>query len=50
MVKYLFSPWLTPESILAALNIRIGIDYPKPIVVHEKARQKALTAYNAISV
>ena len=49
-IKYLFSPWLTPESILAALNIRIGIDYPKPIVVHEKARQKALAAYNAISV
>lgn len=49
-IKYLFSPWLTPEPILAALNIRIGIDYPKPIVDHEKARQKALAAYNIISV
>ena len=49
-VKYLFSPWLTPEPILTALNIRIGIDYPEPIVDHEKARQRALAAYNAISI
>ena len=49
-VKYLFSPWLTPEPILTALNIRIGIDYPEPIVDHEKARQRALAAYNSISI
>ncbi len=45
-VKYLFAPWLTPELFLSGLNIKLGIDYPKPIVDHDRARQKALEAYD----
>ena len=29
-------------------NFEIRLDYPKPIVVHEKARLKALSAFKRI--
>lgn len=46
--KYLFAPWIAPENLLSRLNIKLGIDYPKPIVDHTKARQRALEAYNEL--
>ena len=42
--KFLHRPWeLNNENIL-----KLGIDYPKPIVIHEKARLKALEAFKKI--
>ena len=42
--KYLHKPWeLNDEKIL-----KIGIDYPAPIVIHEQARAKALNAFKKI--
>ena len=42
--KYLHKPWeLNDEKIL-----KLGKDYPFPIVVHEKARLKALDAFKKI--
>ena len=45
-IKYLFTPWLAPENLLSRLNIKLGINYPEPIVDHIKARQMALEAYD----
>ena len=42
--KYIHRPWeLKDEKI-----IKIGKDYPKPIVIHEKARERALKAFKKI--
>ena len=42
--KFLHKPWeLNDEKIL-----RLGKDYPCPIVIHEEARQKALNAFKKI--
>ena len=42
--KFLHKPWeLNNENIL-----KLGKDYPKPIVIHEKARLKALEAFKRI--
>ena len=42
--KFIHKPWeLNDEKIL-----KLGFDYPNPIVIHEKARQKALNAFKKI--
>ena len=43
--KYLYQPWACPPEILAAAEIRLGRSYPKPIVKHKPARERALEAY-----
>lgn len=47
-IKYLFSPWLTPQDLLNKLDIKLGRDYPNPIIDHETARKTALAAYHEI--
>ena len=42
--KFIHKPWeLKDEKIL-----KIGVDYPLPLVVHEEARAKALNAFKKI--
>ena len=42
--KFIHKPWeINDEKIL-----KIGKEYPIPIVIHEKARQKALSAFKKI--
>ena len=42
--KFVHKPWeLKNEKIL-----KLGSDYPAPIVIHEKARLKALSAFKKI--
>ena len=42
--KFIHKPWdLKDEKIL-----KLGADYPSPIVIHEKARLKALNAFKKI--
>ena len=42
--KFIHKPWeFKDEKIL-----KLGSDYPRPIVIHEKARQKALNAFKKI--
>ncbi|RCW76837.1 cryptochrome/photolyase family protein [Saliterribacillus persicus] len=43
--KYLVEPWKAPTEILENANIKIGVDYPEPIVEHDFARKRALSAY-----
>ena len=44
-VKYLFSPWEAPEEVLNSAGIKLGEDYPVPIVDLKKSREKALAAF-----
>ena len=42
--KWIHKPWEAPEDELSKAGIRLGDDYPKPIVDHGFARQRALEA------
>lgn len=43
--KHLNAPWEAPEHVLKSAGVELGITYPKPIVDHAVARQKALAAF-----
>lgn len=43
--KYLNAPWKAPEDVLKHAGIELGKTYPKPIVEHSVAREKALSAF-----
>ena len=42
--KFIHKPWEFKNSLI----FKIGKDYPEPIVIHEKAREKALNAFKKI--
>jgi deoxyribodipyrimidine photo-lyase len=42
---FIHEPWRMPLDIQSSCNTFIGKDYPKPIVEHAFARERALTAY-----
>jgi deoxyribodipyrimidine photo-lyase len=42
---YIHEPWKMPADLQVSLGMRIGRDYPPPIVDHAFARQRALSAY-----
>jgi deoxyribodipyrimidine photo-lyase len=46
---FIHKPWLAPHPVLAQAGITLGRDYPQPIVVHEKARERALAAFKSLS-
>jgi len=46
--KYLHRPWEAPAAVLAEAGVTLGESYPRPIVDHKQARQRALDAYAAI--
>ncbi|MEQ8307481.1 MAG: deoxyribodipyrimidine photo-lyase [Hoeflea sp.] len=46
--KYIHKPWDAPEDVLSKAGVRLGDTYPHPIVEHQKARQRALAAYDKI--
>jgi deoxyribodipyrimidine photo-lyase len=43
--KHIHAPWQAPEAALDAAGVKLGRDYPAPIVDHAQARARALTAY-----
>ena len=43
--KYLYNPWEAPKEILESANVRLGDNYPLPIVEIGTSRQKALEAF-----
>ncbi|WP_330926193.1 deoxyribodipyrimidine photo-lyase [Candidatus Sororendozoicomonas aggregata] len=47
--KYLFDPWLAPESVLRQANIVLGSTYPKPIVDLKVSRNKAMEAFQSLA-
>lgn len=42
------SPWKAPKNVLEAAGVKLGENYPLPLVDHAEARLKALAAFKAI--
>ena len=38
--KYIYEPWDAPSDVLRAAGIRIGVDYPEPVVEHKEASKR----------
>ncbi len=47
-LKHLFDPWTADQPTLNTAGVQLGKTYPKPIVDHVAARNKALDAFNRI--
>jgi deoxyribodipyrimidine photo-lyase len=48
LIEYLHTPWLANSEILRQAKLKLGKDYPCPIVNHSQARLKALDAWRQI--
>jgi deoxyribodipyrimidine photo-lyase len=46
--RYVHRPWEAPAALLKDSNIELGKTYPKPIVDHGAARDRALILYQSI--
>ena len=46
--KAIHTPWEAGEDVLRKAGIELGKTYPKPILDHKKARQRALDAYEKV--
>lgn len=40
--RFIHQPWLAPSEVLRATGVRLGADYPRPIVDHAEARARFL--------
>ena len=47
-VPLLHQPWTASPLELAAAGVRLGVDYPAPLVDHATARARALAAYASL--
>lgn len=43
--RYIHEPWTTPEQLLKDAKVKLGHNYPRPIVDHAMARKRALHAF-----
>jgi deoxyribodipyrimidine photo-lyase len=46
--KWVHQPWRAPAAVLQTAGVRLGADYPEPIVPHEIARNLALEAFHQL--
>jgi deoxyribodipyrimidine photo-lyase len=46
--KYLHKPWEAKDDILEKAGIKLGEDYPEPIVDLKKSREDALEAFKSL--
>jgi deoxyribodipyrimidine photo-lyase len=44
----LHAPWAAKPLELAAAGVELGKDYPRPIVMHDEAREKTLARYAVV--
>jgi deoxyribodipyrimidine photo-lyase len=47
--RFLHNPWDAPAEVLKEAGIRLGQDYPRPIVDLKESRQRALDAFSGLS-
>ena len=47
-VPMLHAPWLAQPLMLESAGVRLGADYPRPIVDHDSARRKTLDRYAVV--
>lgn len=46
--KYLFKPWTAPEAVLQQAEVKLGDNYPFPIVDIKTSRERALAAFQSL--
>ncbi|MCA9396014.1 MAG: deoxyribodipyrimidine photo-lyase, partial [Candidatus Omnitrophica bacterium] len=46
--KYIHKPWEAPEAVLKSAGVRLGKDYPGPVIDHFSAKKHALDRYQKI--
>lgn len=46
--RFIHNPWEATESELCAAGVKLGTTYPRPIIEHGAARDRALEAFNSI--
>ncbi len=46
--KFIHQPWASPADVLASAGVKLGKDYPQPMVDHGEARVAALAALKSI--
>lgn len=47
--RCIHAPWTAPPMVLAEAGVRLGATYPRPIVDHNEARERALAALKTVS-
>jgi len=47
--QYLHSPWEAPADVLRRAGVRLGVDYPQPVVDLAESRHRALDAFRSLS-
>ncbi len=45
---YVHKPWEAPAAVLARAGVKLGETYPRPVVDHARARDRALAAFRAL--
>lgn len=46
--RFIHRPWEAPAGELRAAGVKLGSTYPSPVVHHEEARKRALSAYASL--
>jgi len=46
--RWIHQPWRAPAPVLAAAGVELGRTYPRPIVGHQAARERALAAFASL--
>lgn len=46
--RWLHAPWTAPPGVLDLAGVRLGRDYPRPLVDHTVARERALEALKTV--
>ncbi|MFN4882876.1 MAG: cryptochrome/photolyase family protein [Burkholderiales bacterium] len=46
--RWIHAPWTAPPVVLEGSGIRLGTDYPMPLVDHDQARQKTLMRFSVV--
>lgn len=47
--RWIHAPWTAPPPVLAGAEVALGRDYPKPMVDHADARERALDALKTLT-
>lgn len=45
---WIHKPWEAPEPVLKKAGVRLGKNYPRPVIAHASARQRALAVYSRL--
>ncbi|MEB0013405.1 deoxyribodipyrimidine photo-lyase [Glaciimonas sp. Gout2] len=46
--KAIHAPWLADADTLADAGIKLGVDYPRPLIQHDEARKQTLARYAVV--